>query len=165
MTIIEALKEFYKNSVEDINKLNDADSVLEVLRAKYGDYKGSNVAEFIQELIINGVSPESGGGSSGGDYPILTFSGDSDNPTITCDWSRDEIQEALTQYNSLAGIAVVNFSPSNSFSAGGRWFWLNEIEGVLFDLSSFGMGFVYNEDGTVTPFSDEDMPTEDAPTV
>lgn len=57
MALIESLKAFYKDNVEDINKLNDADSVLEVLRAKYGDYKGSNIEEYIKELVNNDITP------------------------------------------------------------------------------------------------------------
>ena len=67
MALIDSLKAFYKDSVEDINKLNDADSVLEVLRAKYGDYKGANIAEYIQELIENDITP-------GGSTPTGTIS-------------------------------------------------------------------------------------------
>lgn len=62
MALIDSLKNFYRDNVEDVNKLNDADSVLEVLRAKYGNYKGSNIEEYFKELVNNGISPGGGGG-------------------------------------------------------------------------------------------------------
>ena len=66
MTIVEALKKFYKGNAQNEEKLREADSVLDAIRAKYGPYKGANVAEYIQNAIANGVNPESGGG--GGDF-------------------------------------------------------------------------------------------------
>lgn len=65
MALIESLKAFYKDNVENVDKLNDADSILEVLRAKYGNYKGSNIEEYFKELVNNGISP---GGGGGGDF-------------------------------------------------------------------------------------------------
>lgn len=70
MALIESLKAFYKDNVENVDKLNDADSILEVLRAKYGNYKGSNIEEYFKELVNNGISP---GGGGGGDLSTATM--------------------------------------------------------------------------------------------
>lgn len=149
MTIIEALKEFYKNSVEDINKLNDADSVLEVLRAKYGDYKGSNVAEFIQELIINGVSPGSGGG--GGDLVYPTFEIDGQIYTITCDKTYEECLAMCED----SGIAVGSWfcGIEVALEDGDREYLgvMSEDEGfITITIVQENIVFYYYEDGTVT---------------
>lgn len=92
MTIIEALKKFYEGNAYNEQELKEADNVLDVIRAKYGPYKGSNVAEYLQTAMANGITPGSGGGSSGGTV-IPTFVVDDTDPyamTYTCDVEFDD---------------------------------------------------------------------------
>ena len=111
MALIDSLKAFYKDSVEDINKLNDADSVLEVLRAKYGDYKGANVEEFFKELIANDVKPSSGGGSY--DIPEFTFAGDGKLFSWSCNTTYDALASmiALSEYQTVFDDISYSTSP------------------------------------------------------
>ena len=74
MTIVEALKKFYKGNAQNEEKLKEADSVLDAIRAKYGPYKGANVAEYISELINEGVTPS--GGSTPTGTIIITENGE-----------------------------------------------------------------------------------------
>ena len=97
MTIVEALKKFYKGNAQNEKKLKEADSVLDAIRAKYGPYKGANVAEYLQTAMANGVTPSSGGGGMA--IPTFTYG----DEVFSCDMTLAEIETSISTNGGGSG--------------------------------------------------------------
>ena len=145
MALIESLKAFYKDNVENVDKLNDADSILEVLRAKYGNYKGSNIEEYFKELVNNGISP--GGGGGGGDYPTVTVNVDAEK--LYCELGFQPEYDPLSETN----IAVTALYDTGTFYT--YTFSLPSVDlndGVTLEFLLIGDSF------TLIPWADFSLP-------
>lgn len=174
MTITEALKEFYKDNVTDVNKLNDADSVLEVLRAKYGDYKGANIEEYFKELNANDITPggstptgtiyitENGEGIDVSSYatadvnvsggsstiPVITAFGEDIPSSFSCDTSYSDFADLISNSsygNDKIYPCVLVFETDNSALIGTASMYNSNIEIQVFDGQ-----ISYHPDGTIT---------------
>lgn len=150
--ILGALKYFYASAADndELARLRNAHSVLDAIRAHYGNVEGKNIAELLNNMCDEGITP-GGGGSSGINFVTFYIPDSNAAEDIRCSHTFDEIVtelESLSQDNMPAIGKMAKPGPLTWIHVG----YTEDRDGIYYDELGISFNgpyaFYMESDGT-----------------